>query len=402
MKNLSFRLEDGKHVLQPNNSISELAQNLSFQYLEEEQYKFIQKYAELNDDEKYLNSNSISNFFVMCFLNGDGASFRRIVGDDHKGLMTVEELKNVKRDFEIALRKKNNGEFKTFLLLDIIPYSNRRADAVVVTNEYNIELYDFSEGIVSEKIKKVCDNQLKPSEIKQKHRKEKQNIRIESYKGKIKNNCETINDIIIDKEKVNVHYFDLNTEFYEFNYIYTLFKKGNYKTLYIPNSLCFLMTKENATFPFCALPLKHNIDSPLFITEEKPIIEEAILNDIYEKNIYIGISIIYAKLFITEFTYFKIHLSKKPQEFMEKHHLSLLTKSGKKKYVYLEDLRTNKWIPIGIGMINKHFFMNISLKSMMIYLAKLCNPEENDNFAHDIIKYEKLKNSEYDFFVLKN
>lgn len=87
---------------------------------------------------------------------------------------------------------------------------------------------------------------------------------------------------------------------------------------------------------------------------------------------------------------------------MEKYHLSLLTKSGKKKYVYLEDLRTNKWIPIGIGMINKHFFMNISLKSMMIYLAKLCNPEENDNFAHDIIKYEKLKNSEYDFFVFEN
>ena len=47
---------------------------------------------------------------------------------------------------------------------------------------------------------------------------------------------------------------------------------------------------------------------------------------------------------------------------MEKYHLSLLTKSGKKKYVYLEDLRTHKWIPIGIGMINKHLFMNISLK----------------------------------------
>ena len=47
LKNLSFRLEEGKHVIQPNNSISELAQNFSFQYLEEEQYKFIQKYNEL-------------------------------------------------------------------------------------------------------------------------------------------------------------------------------------------------------------------------------------------------------------------------------------------------------------------------------------------------------------------
>ena len=51
---------------------------------------------------------------------------------------------------------------------------------------------------------------------------------------------------------------------------------------------------------------------------------------------------------------------------------------------------------------NEYLIKFVIPDAVAFYLAKLCNPEENDNFAHDVIKYEKLKNSEYDFFVLEN
>lgn len=400
MQELQFKLLKDKHILKPMNEISLKTQNISFEYLEKIQYEFINKYDEMNDDERYLNSNNISTFFIMCFLNGDGATFRRFVGNNHKGLMTNEELKNAKRDFNIAFEKRKKGEFKSFLLLDIIPSSNRRADAIIITNEYNLELYDFSEGVVAERIKTAKDYELNLSELKQKNRKNKQQKRIDSYKGKIKNNCDMIENIIVDDKQINVYYYNMDTEFYEFNYIYTLFKKNEYKATYIPNSLCFLMTKESIQYPFFALPLKYNIDSPLFITEYKPIIETEIIKDIYDKNIYIGISFIYAQFFISCFTHFKIHLSKKQDKYMSKDQFSVY-KNGKKKYVYLEDCRTNNWIPIGKGIIEKHMFMNVSLKSIMIYLAKICNPEKDDNFSYNIIKYDVLKNSEFDFFVME-
>jgi len=266
MEKLSFKLEEGKHLLIPNNKISLKAQNISFEYFEKMQYDYIQLYYRMNDSERYINSNRISNFFVTVFLNNDGATFRSLIGLNHKGLMTKEELKNIKRDYEIAFRKKKNNEFRSFLLLDLLPLSNRRADAIIITNDYNIELYDFSEGKIVEKIKNN-DSQLTESEKKQKERKQKQQERIDSYKGKISFNTAEMKDIILDDEKRTINYYNLNSTFYDFNYIYKLFKNNKYETTYIPNSLCFLITESKLNSIFYAKPLRANIDSPYFITE---------------------------------------------------------------------------------------------------------------------------------------
>ncbi len=399
MNKLIFKLSGNNHILIPTDSISKTAQVLTFKLLQDMQFEYIENFEFMSENEKYFNSNKIANFFILCFLNGDGAAFRLLVGNEHKGLLTKEELKNLKRDYKIAVAKVENEEFKAFLLLDLLPSSNRRADAIIITNNYEIELYDFSEGKIVDRINNLNDNELSESELKQKRRKNNQQKRIESYKGKINNTAAPINNIILDKTSLNVKYINMNTKFYNFNDVYKIFKNKDYKTLYIPNSLCFLMMKKDVKWPFLAFPLKHNIDSPLFLTEEKPLIDNEILEDIYEKNVYIGFSFFYAYIFITEFTYFKIHLSKRPQKNMEKNHLNIIT-NNKKKYIYLEDTRTKKWIPVGMGIINKHLFMNVSLKSIFFYLAKMCNFEESDEFAEKIIKYDKLENSGYDFFIL--
>lgn len=399
MEELSYKIKKGNHILIPNNKTSELAQNLTFEFFEKIQYDFILKYDKLDDSQKITKSNEISNFFVTVLLNKDGATFRTLVGIEHKGLMTKEELKNIKRDYNIAIEKKKNHEFKTFLLLDLIPQSNRRADAIIITNDYEIELFDFSEGKIAEKIKFTPTDDLTESEKKQKLRKEKQLERINSYKNQIKSDCSPIKNVVLDGEKTNVVYFELNAEFYDFNFFYNHFKENNYEDAYIPESFCFFLKNKNNKFPFISFPLKHNIDSPLFLTEEKPFIDSNFINDIYEKNIYIGFSLYYAHLFISEFTHFKIHLVKNPQKGMEKNHFSLNI-GKKKKFVYLEDSRTNKWVPIGFGILNKHMFMNLNIKSTMIYLSKLCNQDATAEFNNNIIDYDKLKTSPYDFFIM--
>ena len=399
MNQLRFKLKSNKHVLIPDNEVSEKAQNLTFEWFIKIQLYLINKYDSFNENEKYKYSNMIGEYFVRCFLNGDGATFRNLVGYEHKGLMTKEELKNIKRDYDIAINKVKNKEFKVFLLLDLIPASNRRADAIVITNSYEIELYDFSEGIIAEKIKNK-DILLNESEEKQKIRKEKQIKRIESYKNKINADCTPINDIIIDNKSTNVIFYNLNAKFYDLNFVYEIFRSNNYNNTYIPNSLCFLMKKENISFPFVSMSLKHRIDNPFFITEGKPIIRESIIADIYEKNIYIGISLYYAKVFITNFTHFNIKLSKRVQLGMEKSHFYII-KNKKKRYVYLEDSRTGNWISVGMGILEKHMFMNIDLESIIIYLAKACNKNSDENFARGIIKYDELKDSEFAFFILQ-
>ena len=55
MQELQFKLLKDKHILKPMNEISLKAQNISFEYLEKMQYEFINKYDEMNDDERYLN-----------------------------------------------------------------------------------------------------------------------------------------------------------------------------------------------------------------------------------------------------------------------------------------------------------------------------------------------------------
>ena len=46
--------------------------------------------------------------------------------------------------------------------------------------------------------------------------------------------------------------------------------------------------------------------------------------------------------------------------------------------------------------------MNLSLKTTIIYIDSICNPEADDNFTYNVIKYEKLRNSEMNFFIIEN
>lgn len=398
---LSYTCKENNHVLIPNNKESKQAQEIVFAMIEKEQEIFINSYNVLTMNNKIRMSNEICFLFVKCFFNGDGASFRMLVGYEHKGLMTQEELKNIIRDFKIAKAKKKSGEFRTFLLLDLCIYSNRRADAIIINNDYKIELYDFSEGKIAEKIKNEVEDNLSKGELDQKRRKEKQQKRINSFKSNINVDSRPISNVIIDNNILNVKLFNIIPSFYDFNYSYTYFINNNYKKTYIPNSLCFLFKKEDKTTNFISYNLKYNIDSPFFLTEKRPIINNDIVDDIYKNNILIGLSIPYAIYFISEFTYLKIHAVKKQDKLLKNNQLCLLL-NNKRRYIYLEDLRTQKWMALSKGIIEKHLFMNLSLKTTIIYIDSICNPEADDNFTYNVIKYEKLRNSEMNFFIIEN
>ena len=162
---LSYTCKENNHILIPNNKESKQAQEIVFEMIEKKQEIFINSYNVLTMNNKIRMSNEICFLFVKCFFNGDGASFRMLVGYEHKGLMTQEELKNIIRDFKIAKAKKKSGGFRTFLLLDLCIYSNRRADAIIINNDYKIELYDFSEGKIAEKIKYEVEDNLSKGEL---------------------------------------------------------------------------------------------------------------------------------------------------------------------------------------------------------------------------------------------
>lgn len=399
---LKYKAIKGNHILQPLNEKSKKAQELGFEFFEKMQLDYINNYSTLNEKNKYKISNDIANFFVKCFLNGDGSTYRRIVGHNSKGLMTNEELKNVRRDYKIAIKKKKSGEFKCFLLLDLLINSNRRADAVIIDNNYKLRLFDFSEGIVVDKIKKYesIDECESDSERKQFFRKQKQQKRIDSYNEKIDNDNNVLKDIIVDDDQLDLYYKSLNSNFYDFNYSYKMFLQRNRKKTYIPNSLCFLLKKEDLDSSFIAYPLSANIDSPFFTTMYRPIIEEKYINDIYIHNTFIGVSLWYLQIFFNEFTYFKVMLSRRNDILLNKNQVKI-KKRNKIKYIYLKDIRTNKWIPFSYGLIEKHLFMNLDLKTWIKYIASLYN-YDNDSLTKDekLINYKKLKNSFFDFFII--
>lgn len=399
---LKYKIIKNNHILVPQNNTALKAQELAFLELEKMQYDYINSYNVLTEAKKYEMSNKIGNFFVYCFLNKDGASFRLMVGYDHKGIMTQEELKNVIRDYDIAKQKKYEKKFRTFLLLDLIIFSNRRADAIIISNDYEINLYDFSEGKIAEKIKKYksIDECNTEKERKQYIRKQKQTQRINSYKDKLKIDTSEIKDImVINDNLMSVKFCNYPCKFYDFNLCYEFYIKGNCKKIYIPNSLCFLMKKEEISDIFYALPLRCNIDAPFFITEQRPKIKQEIINHIYEDNTFIGISLIYLKIFVESFTYFKIRYTKTPYQNDQKNHFCIL-KGNKKRYMYFEDIRTKNWVPISYGFLEKHLFMNIDLESLMIYISFVCNTECSDDIIKGIIKYDELNKSNFDFFIM--
>lgn len=400
---LSFIINENNHILMPNNEVSNKAQQEVFILFEKMQYDYIRSYNVLSENQKYQMSNKIGNFFVNFFLNKDGASFRMMMGFEHKGLMTQEELKNIIRDYEIAKQKKDNKYFKTFLLLDLLFLSNRRADAIIINNNYEIDLYDFSEGEIARKISNYTsiEHCANDKEVKQYLRKQTQSNRIMSYSGKMKIDDRDINHIIIDKEEVSVKFFNLRAKFYYFNYSYESYIYGNCEEMYIPNSLCFLMKKEDVSSVFFALPLKYNIDSPFFITEQRPEIKQEYIDHAYNNDTYIGVSLIYLTLFIESFTYFKIRYTKNAHNELAKNHFYVL-KNAKKRYVYFEDTRTNKWVPLSYGFLEKHMFMNVDLETLVIYISSICNQEYSEDIIKSIIKYDDLNASGFDFFILKH
>lgn len=382
------------HVLQPQNETAVKAQNLAFELLENLQEKLINEYDKLSDDEKYKKSNHLFKFFVDVLMNKDQVSFKFLLGSGDS-LMNNEELKNIKRDFVIAKKKKESGEYKTFLLLDLSPHSNRRADAIIISNEYKIELYDFSEGTIVEKLKKYQDNleELSEKEKEQLRRKNKQQERISSFRNKIDMSPNPLEDVIIDNEKVSIKYYDGKLKLFDFNNAYKYFLKKGRERVYIPDSICFLSKKDiHERSDLFVLPLKRFIDAPHFTVEDRSI-ENEIIEDIYKHDTSIVFSRIYFFLFFGRYTSFEIILDKK----IEKHQVKLII-DGKNKGVTIKDSRTNKSFPLTHGLLFKHAFINMSLKSWCEYMSALCNNTFDDKKFNQASFYEDKIKKECSFF----
>lgn len=396
VQELKFSVIDGDHVLRPENEISTEAQNLFFDELEERQKKFINEYSNLTDDEKIKRANSLANLFVAVLMNNDQVSFKILLGSGEK-LMNNEELKNIKNDFIVAKRKKDVGEYKSFLLLDLLPYSNRRADAIIISNSYQLELYDFSEGVVAEKLKKYKGNMdgLSKSEQKQFERKTKQQERIVSFNGKIKMDSDSVKDIIMDDKKVNFKYYCQKPYLFDFNLAYSEFLKNNRVKTYIPSSVCFLIkNKEYSESDLFRFPLKGLIDHPYYSVGGKNI-EQDFIDDIYENNTCIVLSKYYFFYFFEKFTSFKIIFKKKVEKNQVKININ-----GKSKGIELSDLRTGNSLPLFYSLLFKHVFMNMSLKSWCEYISALCNQTFKDkNFNKKSFYHKEIKKTFFFFDV---
>ena len=395
-----FSVSDGNHILQPQNKIATKGQNLFFKLLENRQEELIRQYDGLNDDEKFQRANSLSSLFVDVLMNGDQVSFKILLGTGG-GLMNVEELKNVKKDLEIAKKRKALGEYRTFLLLDLLPQSNRRADAIIVNNDYGIELYDFSEGVVAEKLKNYQGDikDLSEKEKKQLRRKDKQQERIVSFHNKISMDSESLEDIIMDSDITRVRYYCAKPKLFDFNNAYQQFLNGKRKRVYIPNSVCFLTKKdEYKQSDLFVFPLKKNIDSPHYTTEGR-FIDNDYIKDIYQNNTNIVFSKYYFFIFFGQYTCFEVLLKKKIETSKLTNHVKLIV-NGKTRGVMIKDSRSDKSFPLTYQLLFKHAFMNISLKSWCEYLSAICNQTFNDKkFNQDSFYVDEIKKGCYFFDV---
>lgn len=393
-KEMRFSVEDGNHILRPENELAVFAQASCFEILEKMQAELIDMYDKLSDDQKIKHANRLSSFFVDILMNGDQVSFKMLLGQQGRGLMAKEELSNAKKDFEIAKRDKNRGDYKTFLLLDLFPYSNRRADAIIITNQYKIMLHDFSEGIIAEKLKNYHGNleDLTSSEQKQLCRKNKQNARILSYKDKIDMNTISLDDVIIDSEASNVKYYYSEPKLFNFNRAYQEFINSDRKRVYIPSSVCFLSrASEHQPSDLFTFPLKGYIDSPYF-TMQGRFIDSNFVEDIYMHGTNIIFSKYFFFYFFEAFTCFDIRLIKRIDQDNFKNQIKL-TVDKKVKGIFIEDSRTGKRFPLTYQLLFKHAFMNMSLVSWCEYLSALCNQTFGDKkFNKDSFYVNEVKN----------
>ncbi len=391
-----FSITKGNHILKPENKVAMQSQNAFFEILEKRQEFFINKYETLSSDEKFKYANALADLFVMTLMNGDQASFKALLGSNNQ-LMNNDELNNIKNDFIIAKKKKSLGEYKTFLLLDLFPYSNRRADAIIINNNYQLELYDFSEGVIAEKLKNYTGNitDLKESEIKQLNRKVKQQERVNSFQNKIKMDSKSMEDVILNNKKMNIIYYCDKPKLFDFNFAYEKFLEENRERVYIPGSLCFLTKEgENNQNDFLNLPLKKYIDHPYYSVDTR-LIRPEFIDDIYKNNTKITFSKYYFFFFFEEFTSFKIVFKKKLEENQVK-----VKVNGKTKGLILEDSRTNKQVPLSYPLLFKHAFMNMSLMSWCEYLSAICNQTfEDKTFNQQSFYKEKIKKEAFFFDI---
>lgn len=378
------------YILIPGNEMSKKTQKISFDTIENMQIELINNYKELEKSERIRLSNQLFSFIVKIFFNGDPSALKAFTGYHGKMSMTDDELSNIKRDYEIAKSKKENKEFLTFFLLDIFPGSNRRADAVVLNNNYDLELYDFSEGVVVEELKKFKGdiNELSKSKQKQYLRKKKQKEKNDSFSGKFSPFTEEILDVEIFDDSKGIKYLFIDDfNIYNFNNSYKYFLEHNRQRTFIPLSICFLLNKDDHSDVMVEFPLKTYIDHPHYVNEKKFIDQKYIL-DIYSNDTKIGLSWIYFNMYFEMFTHFKIILKRREVQYKGKlfEHFGVKDQYGRKKFVYLKDERTGNELPLSLGLIFKHLYSNFNLKTMTVYMSKMCN----QNFNYPIIDIEKF------------
>lgn len=90
--------------------------------------------------EKHIDE--LTNFFVDVFFKGDKESFYKLVGDCSYEKLSEDDVDETNIKYKILLKKVNDKDFKAFLLLNLIS-CNSKYDALIIHNDFSIELYKF-------------------------------------------------------------------------------------------------------------------------------------------------------------------------------------------------------------------------------------------------------------------
>lgn len=399
---VEFIKQEDKYILIPNNEYARVVQKKAFKMFIDMQRDFIKDYKNIPD--KIKESNKLSDFFVNVFMNGDGTTFKYLLGLRAEGIMTDFESMKIKEDFDFMFDKFSKNEIQCFLMLDLIHLSNRRADCIIVSNEFDIELFDVSTGEIAIKIEDCKDpKNLTLKEKEQYYRKERQKKRIDSFKDKVKENATAFDFIQPDKNNLNVSFISQEPDFFDINNTLNHMYNKKIDKCYVPKSVCFLVNSAEKKDFFYIFPMIHYIDSPIFNAKGKPQLSKDNLDFIYDKNMHIAISNIYFYMVILEYTVFKIHYGKATPK--TKDYWPIHSKiNGKTRGIYIYDTRTKKQIPLSMGLLYKHVYMNLSIENLVIYISKLINFQDNkdESFHNSSFLKEKVREGIFNFFILDN
>lgn len=364
--------------------------------LELAQLVFLSEYMELNDEEKTRESNRLGITLVISYLRGDGTNLKILLGmTSGEGFLNESELKNCLRDFEIALRMKQEGKFKNFFMLDLLPMSSRMADALIINNSNKVELYDFSAGVVVDKLKRINGDisDLTKSELKQYKRKQRQQSKIDSFKNKIIDDDKESLDIQLSPGRGNMYYFNGN-DYYNFSEALNEYRDNNeYNSFDTPiyQSFCYFMTKDFKNKYTVKYQLKGNIDDPIFFTEFRMVNREDI-DFVYQEDLYIGFHILYFQYFLLENTHLEVIFQNPKSFYGGVKHYRVTDEDGKEQGMSVRDNRTKRITPITYGVIGKHVYRNIDAYTLCGYISFLCNHEirntiDNfESFCNDVVK----------------